>query len=287
MRYCLNLPTGGICADARTLAEFAAIAEDAGWDGVFVEDYLVYQNRQDVPTCDPWIALTAMALKTERVRLGTMVTALARRRPWKLARETATLDQLSGGRLTLGVGLGDFSDMSFVNFGEELHPPTRAAMLDEALDVLVGLWSGQPFSYAGRFFQVQETTFLPQPVQQPRIPIWVGGAYPNPRPLRRAARWDGACLYHATARGSTEDSNAPLAPAEIGHIKRVVEQARGASTPFDIVAGGPARGPDWEQERAQRRACAAAGATWCSEWIPPGDYAEMRAAIARGPLRGE
>jgi len=138
MQYCLNLPNGGDCGDARTLAEFAALAEDAGWDGVLLEDYIVYQNRQDIPTYDPWVALAAMALRTERIRLGTEVTPLARRRPWKLARETVTLDHHSGGRVILGAGLGLGSDLGFTNFYEETDDRQRASQLDEALDVLVG-----------------------------------------------------------------------------------------------------------------------------------------------------
>src|SRR6266571_222430 len=150
VRYCLNLPIGGQAAHPRTLADFAAAAEDAGWDAVFVEDYIVYQNRQDMPAYDPWVALAAMALATSRIRLGTMVTPLARRRPWKLAREAVTLDHLSGGRVILGAGVGDASDVTFAAFGEETGLRARAAMVDEALEVLVGLWSGAPFRYEGR-----------------------------------------------------------------------------------------------------------------------------------------
>lgn len=212
MRYCLNLPIGGEAAHPRTLADFAATAENAGWDAVFVEDYIVYQNRQDLPAYDPWVALAAMAAATSRIRLGTMVTPLARRRPWKLARETVTLDHLSNGRLTLCVGVGDPLDFTYAAFAEETDVRARAAIVDEALEVLTGMWSGQPFSYHGHHFQVSEITCLPRPVQQPRIPIWIGGAYPNSGPLRRAARWDGAVLYPAAEPGSATDSEQPLTP---------------------------------------------------------------------------
>ena len=285
VRYCLNLPIGGPAAEPRVLADLAARAEAAGWDAVFVEDYVVYQNRQDLPTFDPWVALAAMALATSRVRLGTMVTPLARRRPWKLAREAVTLDHLSGGRLILGAGLGDTADTTFACFGEQTDLAARAGMVDEALDVLVGLWSGRPFAYEGRHYRVGEVTCLPRPVQQPRIPIWIGGGYPNAGPLRRAARWDGACLYRATAPGSTEDSGEALTPDEIRAVRRFVERRRSGPARFDIVAGGPRRGDDRERERARIRACAEAGATWFGEWIPPGDPDAMRAAVARGPLR--
>jgi len=285
MRYALNLPIGGPAAHPRQLAALAAAAEDAGWDAVFVEDYIVYQNRQDLPTYDPWVALAAMALATSRVRLGTMVTPVARRRPWKLAREAVTLDHLSGGRVILGAGIGDTADMTFARFGEETGLAARAAMTDEALDVLAGLWTGEPFHYEGRHYRVQETTCLPAPVQRPRIPIWVGGGYPNPGPVRRAARWDGAWLYRATAPGRTEDSGRPLTPDELRELRRLVEARRPGGAPFDVVAGGPPRGDDWELERERVRAAAAAGATWHGEWIPPAEPDVMRAAIARGPLR--
>jgi alkanesulfonate monooxygenase SsuD/methylene tetrahydromethanopterin reductase-like flavin-dependent oxidoreductase (luciferase family) len=250
-----------------------------------VEDYIVYQNRQDLPAYDPWVALAAMALATSRVRLGTMVTPLARRRPWKLAREAVTLDHLSGGRVILGVGLGDTADTTFAGFGEETDLATRAAMTDEALEVMAGLWTGEPFSHDGRHYRVHEVTCLPAPVQRPRIPIWIGGGYPNPGPVRRAARWDGAWLYRATAPGSTEDSGDVLTPDELRELRRRIEARRQDGAPFDLVAGGPRRGHDREVERERIRACAEAGANWTGEWIPPAEPETMRAAVARGPLR--
>jgi probable F420-dependent oxidoreductase len=281
----VNFPIGGQAAHPRTLADFAAAAEEAGWDAVFVEDYIVYQNRQDLPAYDPWVALAAMATATSRIRLGTMVTPVARRRPWKLAREAVTLDHLSGGRLTLGVGVGDPEDLTYAAFGEELDVRTRAGIADEALEVLTGLWSGQPYSYHGTHFQVSEVTCLPRPVQEPRIPIWVGGAYPNSRSLRRAARWDGACLYPVAEPGSAKGSDEPLLPHQVSAIRRYIEAHRTSPAPFDIVAGGPERGPDPDRTRELIRQSAQAGATWFSEWIPPGDPATMRAIIAQGPTR--
>jgi alkanesulfonate monooxygenase SsuD/methylene tetrahydromethanopterin reductase-like flavin-dependent oxidoreductase (luciferase family) len=275
MRYALNLPTGGVCGDPRTLADFAAVAEAAGWDAVLLEDYIVYQGHQDWPTCDPWVALAAMALATERIRLGTEVTPLTRRRPWKLARETVTLDHLSNGRLILGVGSGDPQDPGFDHFGEVMDDRQRGGILDEALDVLAGLWSGQPFSYQGAHFQVQEITFLPRPVQQPRIPIWVGGEYPHRGPLRRAARWDGTCIFVRDRHHSSSDVRA---------IRAAIDQHRTSDAPYDVVVGGLARSDDGDRERALIRDLEAAGATWWLEWIRPAEHEVMRAAIARGPL---
>lgn len=157
--------------------------------------------------------------------------------------------------------------------------------MDEALEVLTRMWSGQPFSYHGRHFRVSEITCLPRPVQRPRIPIWIGGAYPNPGPLRRAARWDGAVLYPAAAPGSAEDSEQPLTPQQISGIRDFIDTHRTSPGPFDIVAGGPERGPDPGRTRELVRQSAQAGATWFSELIPPGAPATMRAVITQGPIR--
>ena len=284
MRYGLNLPAAGPAGDAQSLAELAAIAEDAGWDGVFLEDYIVYQNRQDIPTYDPWIALALMAARTRRIRIGTEVTPLARRRPWKLARECVTLDHLSGGRLTLSVGLGVATDLDFAHFGEISDNRQRAAQLDEALAVLTGLWSGSPFRFEGRHFQVQETTFLPAPVQQPRIPVWIGGGYPNRGPLERAARWDGVCMYRSAGPGSTQDAGR-LTAEEVRGLCQFIQQRRGNLVGYDIVVGARVRDDDWDLERRNIQEVAAAGATWWLEWVPANTPEVMRRAIQHGPLR--
>jgi alkanesulfonate monooxygenase SsuD/methylene tetrahydromethanopterin reductase-like flavin-dependent oxidoreductase (luciferase family) len=284
MQFGLALPNGGAWDDPRTCAELAHFAEDSGWDGVFLEDYIVWQSHQDVPTYDPWITLAAMAMRTKSIRLGTMVTPLARRRPWKLARETVTLDYLSNGRLILGVGLGDtgealVSDVSFTHFGEKMHARERAQMLDEALELLSGLWSGEPFGYDGEYYRVKEVTFLPRPVQRPRIPIWIGGGFPLKGPIQRAARWDGACLYKHRAHF--------LTPDDIRSLQGFVLQQRGTLMGYDIAVGGSPRRPDWEQERDYIRSLAEAGATWWTEYIPPasGDLETVRDLIKSGPLR--
>ena len=281
MRYGLELPNAGICGDARILAELARLAEESGWDGVFLEDYLVHW--QAAPTCDPWVALAAMAMTTERIRLGTEVTPLARRRPWQIARETMTLDRLSGGRAILGVGIGDPNDPSLARLGEATDARQRAAIVDEALAIVDGLWRGEPFSFRGEHYRVDEVTFLPRPIQQPRIPIWIGGGWPNAKPVARAARWDGSCLSKIPRDGEWQD----FAPDDIRALRREIAETRTATTPFDIVVGGRRRGPDWAQERALIASLAAAGATWWIEYIPVdfGDLAAIRARIADGPLR--
>ena len=285
MRYGLTLPNGGIAADARTLGELAHIAEESGWDGVFLEDYIVWQGHEDVPTYDPWIALAVMAERTRRVRLGTTVTPLSRRRPWKVAREAVTLDHLSGGRFILGVGAGDVNDQGFGRVGEVTDLKRRAAMLDEALDILAGLWSGQPFSYHGASYQIEEMTLLPTPVQKPRIPIWIGGNWPHRGVIRRAARWDG----FVGGKASAEGEYLRLTPDEVKALIADIARERTSPEPVEIALGGYERDPDMERERDMIRALAEAGATWWSEYVTPemGSVDAMRAHIAGGPLRIE
>ncbi len=288
MRYAISVPNGGPWSDPLRLGELAHIAEEEGWDGVFIEDYLVWQGHQDVPTYDPWIALAAMALRTSRVRLGPMVTALPRRRPWKVAREAVSLDHLSNGRLILGVGLGDTSvfirDPSLTGFGEAVDARQRAGMLDEGLEVIAGLWSGKPVKYDGEYYRVDGVAFLPLPVQSPRIPIWVGGGWPLHGPSLRAARWDGSCLYKHPAAGSKDQD---ITPDDVRALKAFVERHRTASTPFDICLGGERRGSDEEAERARIGSLAEAGATWWTEYFPPetGGFEVVRAGVKAGPLR--
>lgn len=284
LQYGLSLPTGGECGDPRLLIELAELCESSGWDGAFLEDYVCYQGDPATPTCNTWIALAAIATRTTRIRLGTEVTPLPRRRPWNVAREAAGIDQLSGGRMILGVGLGDTgealttADASILRFGEERDPRVRAEQLDEGLEIIAGLWSGEPFSFDGNHFRIEEVTFRPLPVQRPRIPIWIGGGYPNPRPTRRAARWDGSCLYKETHGGPWEH----MTPDDVRALRDAA-----SDRPYTIAVGGSGRADDWDAEREHIRAVAEASADWWIEWIPPSNRETMRESVARGPLRIE
>jgi alkanesulfonate monooxygenase SsuD/methylene tetrahydromethanopterin reductase-like flavin-dependent oxidoreductase (luciferase family) len=191
MRSGFFMPLFDALADPAVVARLSAEAEEAGWHGVFVWDNLRYREPV-VDVADPWITLAAMATATERIRLGPMVTPLARRRPVKVARETATLDRLSGGRLTLGVGLGsDRFASEYSITGEELDDRRRATMLDESLEVLAAAWSGEPVHHRGEHYRVDGMRFLPRPVQRPGVPVWVAGHHGKSRPMRRAARHQG------------------------------------------------------------------------------------------------
>lgn len=189
MQFAVNVPNFGEYADPRTMAELAATAERSGWDGFFVWDHMMWFSGNVVG--DPWVQLAAVADATSTIKLGPMVTPLPRRRPWVVARQAVSLDQLCEGRLILGVGIGFPPDTEFGLFGEVVDAKTRGDMLDEALEIIVGLWSGEEYVHEGTHYSLGPMTFLPRPVQHPRIPIWVAGFWPNKRPFRRAARFDG------------------------------------------------------------------------------------------------
>lgn len=191
MKFGLYLPNFGAFENARLLGELANAAEKAGWDGFFIWDHIA--RTWTLPVVDTSVALTAIALNTTSIRFGPLVTPLPRRRPWKLARELTSLDHLSNGRLIFGAGTGGLGGLrvEWENFGEELDLRTRAEMLDEGLKILTGLWSGAPFSFVGKHYQVKDSEFTPMPLQVPRIPIWIAGNWPHKAPFRRSARWDG------------------------------------------------------------------------------------------------
>lgn len=256
MRYGVSVPPFGPFGDASELASLAADAEAAGWDGFFVWDHIVFDPSFH-PIVDPWVGLAAVALSTTTIRIGTLITPVARRRPWKLARETVSVDRLSGGRLILGVGLGDPAQWDYGFFGEPTDARERATKLDEGLAVLAGLWTGEPFSWNGEHYHLDEVTFRPPPAQQPRIPIWVGGWWPNRPPMRRAARWDGMCPIQAK----------PMSPADIAEAASYVAQHRTASGPFDVVVSGATDvSPQSKRDVAHYRDV---GATWWVEDVSP------------------
>ncbi|HET7095553.1 MAG TPA: LLM class flavin-dependent oxidoreductase [Thermomicrobiales bacterium] len=267
--------------DPRTAADLAHEAEAAGWDGVFTWDGIAIG---DMPSYDPWVTMAAMAMRTERVRLGAILTPPSRRRPWKLARETMTLDHLSNGRLIVPVGLGALDDAGFGAVGETTDRATRAALLDESLDILEGLWSGQPFAYAGKHYAFPELTFLPPTVQQPRIPIWVTAAWPYPKSMARALRYDGILPNAAGPNGQMGEASVE----QIGEIVAYVREHRPATTPFAIVAQGVTPAADPAAAAAQVQPWRDAGATWWIEadWTGDTSAAALRRRIAAGPPDG-
>ncbi|MGW5669751.1 LLM class flavin-dependent oxidoreductase [Micromonospora sp. NPDC003776] len=281
MRHGLEISCGGAALAVSTLVELGELAERSGWDGVFLEDYLIHYGGDDLPTFDPWLVLAAVAGRTDRVVLGTTVTALPRRRPAKLAREVLTLDHLSGGRARVAVGVGDPGDRGLAAFGEQTDLKTRAAMLDEGLDLLVGLLGGGRVDHRGAYYRADGVRLRPAPVQSPRVPVWVGGSIQAKAVLRRAARADGIVPYKLT----DTDDWADLTPDEVHELAAALPATRADGQPFDVAIGGRRRRADERAERAYLTDLAAAGATWWLEYVPAGEPAEMRAAVARGPLR--
>lgn len=279
MHFGILVPNfGNCCGSPRELAELAVDAENSGWDGFFIFDHILYSNNEHVPLVDPWIALAAIAMNTKRMRIGPLVTPLARRRPWKLARETVSLDHLSNGRLTLGVGLGDPADVEFTSLGENGEDRTRAAKLDEGLEVLVGLWRGESFSYLGKHYEVRNVQFLPRPLQSPRIPIWVAGRWPRREPFLRAARWDGVFPL-GLARGSK------LSPDEIRKVFSFIRKHRADTSAYDLVATSGDN--DHGNYNEMLRAYAAAGATWWMKDVRRwrNSREELGSRICKGPPR--
>lgn len=264
MQFAVHVPHFGAHADPHVLADLAAEAEAAGWDGFFIWDHLVMW--WPVAVADPWVALAAIALRTERIRLGPLVTPLARRRPQVVARQAATLDHLSGGRLILGVGLGTHPE-EFEYFGEPPGFKQRAERLDEALAIIDGLWRGEPFNYRGAHHRVERALFWPKPVQAPRIPIWVAGKWPNEPPFRRAAQWDGVVPQ---GRGAGWSEQQP--PEEIAEIAAFIRARRETDAPFDIVHSGVSTGTNPAREAEMVAAYASAGVTWWIENLNPWRY---------------
>lgn len=266
MRSALWLPIFDELAEPAVVARLAAEAEEAGWHGLFVWDHLRWQAPVR-EVADPWITLTAVACATEHLRIGPMITPLARRRPAKVARETTTLDRLSGGRLTLGVGLGsDRFGNELSKTGESLDDRQRGRMLDESLEILTAAWSGEPVHHHGEHYTVDDVEFLPRPVQRPGVPVWVAGFPGNRKPMQRAARHDGffpVNLEH---------------PDQVAEIAATIADLRDDPTaPYDIAVALPT-GTD-------PAPYAAAGATWWLTDVSPGDTLDqVRGLLRDGPV---
>ena len=277
MRFSINIPNFGDFADAETVAKVASATETAGWDALFVWDHVVHDKRYRRSFGDPWMLLTAAALATTRIKLGPMVTPLPRRRPQQIARQVSTLDNLSGGRVIFGAGLGGPIEDEYASFGEPTDPRLLAEHLDEGLHLLDRYWSGEAVTYGGRHYQVDDVTLLPTPVQRPRVPIWIGGFWPHRRPMRRAAGWDGAIpLFLSAPHGH---------PPPVGEVRDLVAYVRAhreddPSRPFEIVLGG-ASPPGAADARNLLGPLVEVGATWWDERRPIDDEVDRLELVLR------
>lgn len=276
-RFGLGVPNGGDFADPDRLVQLAVEAQGAGWDGLFLWDHVI-RRRPWQPMVDPWVTLTAVAVSADRLIVGPMVTPLARRRMSVVARQTTTLDLLSNGRLRLGVGLGSPPD-EFTRFGEEGDDRHRAQVLDESLELLELLWSGEQVNYAGRHLVADDVQFLPRPLHG-RVPIWVGGRWPGGAPFRRAARFDG--VWPSPPVGGT------LSLDDFADCVRTVGQHRaalGRTGPFDTCFRSRSTGPDDEQALDRVGRLIDHGLTWWIEHldVPDESFEQHRDRVLAGP----
>ena len=238
MRYGLSIPNFTAPTELLRIAE---ATEASGWDGFFLWDHILVDRDTAVPISELWTVLAAAAGITNSVKLGTLVTPVARRRPWVLARQVTTVDLLSGGRAVLGVGLGVPPDAEYAAFGESADPATHAALLDEGLEIIDSLWQAEPVFHDGPTYHLDGVRFAPLPVQQPRVPIWVACSLPARAGIRRAGRWDGIAPIYATA-----EEFRPVTPHELAALVGDISVARGGHIDrFDVVRVG---------HRARRRA---------------------------------
>ena len=268
--------------DPMALVDIAVEAEQAGFDGFFLWDHMTWSDDGLGPSIvDPWAVLSVIAAGTERIIVGPMITPVSRRRPWVLARQTVTLDRLAGGRTVFGAGLGSPARGDFAIFGEEADDRVRAAMLDEGLDLLARLWSGEVVEFRGEHFRVDPVRFTPTPVNGNRIPVWVGGILPSTAGMRRAARWDGAVPIRYDAGGLARPS-----ARDIALVRDLTIARRGNVDGFDLVVWAEVA-QDRAAVAAELPAYEAAGTTWWIETARPGRddtwLAGLRGRISEGP----
>ena len=276
MRCSINIPNFEDFADGETVARVASAAEAAGWDALFIWDHVVHYKRYRQSFGDPWMLLTAAALATTRIRLGPLVTPVPRRRPQQLARQVSTLDNLSGGRVIFGAGVGGPIEDEYGSFGEPTDPRVLAERLDEGLELLDRYWSGEPVTHHGRHYQVEDVTLLPRPRQRPRVPIWIGGFWPNRPPMRRAARWDGAVPLFLSAKHGH--------PPPVDEVRDLAAYVRGCrddpDAPFEVVLGG-ASPADAAGACDLLGPLIEAGATWWDERRPMDDEVDRLEPVLR------
>jgi alkanesulfonate monooxygenase SsuD/methylene tetrahydromethanopterin reductase-like flavin-dependent oxidoreductase (luciferase family) len=275
VKHGIFLPPFGEFASARRVADLAVTAEGAGWDGFFVWDHMYAEPGMAV--AEAWTTLAAVATVTTRIRLGALVTPLSRRRPWVLARQIATLDQLSDGRVVAGVGLGDDGWQEFSSLGEETSPRARGELLDESLEILQGFLTGNGVLFNGSHFQLDAGPMLPTPVQDP-LPIWAAVRWPNRKPLARAARLQGCFPIFGT-------SNRP-APPPVADITALTTELTGLGAPrsLDVVVRCSLHRLDETARGEVVAQLGEAGVTWMVEGFGiTQDAADVTDYVAAGP----
>ena len=273
LQFAVLCPNVDQFGNPRDAAELARAAEKAGWDAFFTWDSLFFWREGVHAVYDPWVVVSAVATATETIRIGTCVAIVPRYKPQTLATTVSTLDVLSNGRMTLGVGIGFFAE-EFEVFGGSGDARIRAEMLDENLDVVTRLWSGDEVNHRGHYYTVAGVTLESTLVQTPRVPIWVGG---DSRPaLRRAARWDGWI-------GPANPWDREWTPDDLIAFTETIEAERDSARPFDIAWAGVSQSDEGEMVEGFRQA----GATWWVELIDwgRGSYDEACDRVTAGPPR--
>lgn len=275
MRFAIGLPNVGEYGDPQVLVQLAVAAEEAGWDGVHLWDHILYHERS-WPIADPIVAASAIAAATRTVRIGLLMLALPRRRPWKLAKELATLDRLSNGRVVAGFGLGSM-DTEYTAFGEEADLKVRAEKLDEGLQIVDQCLRGEAVTFRGRHYQVEDIQLLPAPIQH-AVPIWIAGRWPNRAPFRRAAQWDGVMPVHADfGKGET------MPPEVLSDIRDYIAHHRSTTEEFDLAIEGTT--DSGRADTVRLRTYERTGVTWWVETLGwwRGDVDATMQRIRAGP----
>lgn len=276
LNYGIVLPNWTVGPDAERLVEFAVAAERAGWDGVFLADTLLfppprnvegvdhpdpggssdapeYDPAESMNMHDPLVAMAGMATRTDELSLVSWIIPLPRRQAWQVARDVATLDRLSGGRVLMGTGLGRKTD--YTPFGRPYDQRTLGERYDEGLAVIDGLWRGEPFSYDGEHFTVEEAVVLPTPAQEPRVPVVAGGVWPNRKPIRRGARWDGI-VPHWVGDGVIPGGGDVVPERVVRELLECYHDHTDQPGEIMLPLDPPGAGPDY------RDVCRELGATW-------------------------
>ncbi len=262
MKHALFLPPFGELADPAVLMTIAEDAEAAGWDGLFLWDHILRREPSAADIADVWVALAAMAARTERITLGPMITPPVRRRPQVLARQAVTLDHLSRGRLVLGLGLGVDTSRELSAFGEVTDARARGEILDEAAELLCRFWSGEQVDHDGPHFTADGVTYRPGPFERDRVPLWFAARGEARRPVRRAARYDGLFPIEVDEEGLTS-------------MLDVVREERGTLEGFDVAVVQPGLDPERLDDL---------GVTWAMRsYGPDTPLDEILAATRAGP----
>ncbi len=279
-------------SEPENLLDLAKITEAAGWDGFFICDHLLLDPEGMLALADPSIMLGAIAAVTKKVIIGSMVTPVSRRRPWKLAKEFASLDQLSNGRVRIGVGLGGL-DQEFSNFGEDPNKKVLAKKADEGLAIMEQLHTGEVVNYDGEFYQIKGARILPRPVQQPRIPVWVAAMLPFKAGQRRAANWDGIMPHVMPDLDESQDISGldmrvimSPSPEQVREVIEFTSALRDSDEPFDVVVSGISYGLDKNEAHGRLQSYQDVGTTWWLEWLDcgkPGTLEQVREQLQAGP----